>query len=123
MPVLTGRKTRGKKFRGAVYTLCIEAMMQDRRALQSGTSHFLGQNFSKAFDVTFQNETGQREHPWATSWGASTRLIHGLIITHSGDAGFVPPPRLSPVPVVLCRLGMINSRACSPRAASQTLSS
>jgi prolyl-tRNA synthetase len=101
MPVLTGRKTEGQKFPGAVYTLCIEAMMQDRRALQSGTSHFLGQNFSKAFDVTFQNQTGQREHPWATSWGVSTRLIGALIMSHSDDQGLVLPPRLAPIHVVI----------------------
>jgi prolyl-tRNA synthetase len=105
MPVLVGPKSEGQKFPGAVYTLCIEAMMQDGRALQAGTSHFLGQNFSKAFDVTFQNEKGQREHPWATSWGASTRLIGGLIMTHSDDAGFVAPPRLAPIHVVICPLG------------------
>jgi len=101
MPVLTGRKTEGQKFPGAVYTLCIEAMMQDRRALQAGTSHFLGQNFSKAFDVKFQNQAGQLEHPWATSWGVSTRLIGALIMAHSDDQGLVLPPRLSPVHVVI----------------------
>src|SRR5881409_4237373 len=85
MPVLVGPKSDGQKFPGAVYTLCIEAMMQDNRALQAGTSHFLGQNFSKAFDVTFQNQAGQREHPWATSWGVSTRLVGGLVMTHSDD--------------------------------------
>src|SRR5437016_1594461 len=101
MPVLTGPKTEGQKFPGAVYTLCIEAMMQDRRALPSGTSHFLGQNFSKAFDVTFQNQAGQREHPWATSWGVSTRLIGALIMSHSDDQGLVVPPRLAPIHVVI----------------------
>ncbi|MFO0866488.1 MAG: hypothetical protein U0744_17890 [Gemmataceae bacterium] len=78
MPVLTGPKSDGQKFPGAVYTLCIEAMMQDKKALQAGTSHFLGQNFAKAFDVTFQNREGKLEHAWATSWGVSTRLIGGL---------------------------------------------
>src|SRR5437764_7481810 len=101
MPVLTGPKSEGQKFPGAVYTLCIEAMMQDKRALQAGTSHFLGQNFSKAFDVKFQNAAGQLEHPWATSWGASTRLIGGLIMTHSDDQGLVVPPRLAPIHVVI----------------------
>src|SRR5947209_11121065 len=96
VPVLTGRKSEGQKFPGAVYTLCIEAMMQDGKALQAGTSHFLGQNFARAFDVTFQNEKGQREHAWATSWGVSTRLIGGLIMTHSDDNGLVVPPRLAP---------------------------
>src|SRR3954452_18901038 len=101
MPVLTGPKSDGQKFPGAVYTLCIEAMMQDKKALQAGTSHFLGQNFAKAFDVQFQNQQQQREHPWATSWGVSTRLVGGLIMTHSDDQGLVLPPRLAPVHVVI----------------------
>jgi prolyl-tRNA synthetase len=101
MPVLTGPKTEAQKFPGAVYTLCIEAMMQDRRALQSGTSHFLGQNFSKAFDVRFQNRQGQLEYAWATSWGASTRLVGALIMTHSDDQGLVLPPRLAPIHAVI----------------------
>jgi len=105
MPVLVGPKSEGQKFPGAVYTLCIEALMQDGKALQAGTSHFLGQNFAKAFDVTFQNEKGQREFAWATSWGASTRLIGGLIMTHSDDSGLVVPPRLAPIHVVICPLG------------------
>jgi prolyl-tRNA synthetase len=101
MPVLVGPKTEGQKFPGAVSTLCIEAMMQDRKALQAGTSHFLGQNFSKAFDVQFQDREGKLEYPWATSWGASTRLIGGLIMTHSDDQGLVLPPRLAPIHVVI----------------------
>ena len=101
MPVLTGPKSEGQKFPGAVYTLCIEAMMQDRRALQAGTSHFLGQNFSKAFDVKFQNQAGQLEYAWATSWGVSTRLIGGLVMTHSDDQGLVLPPRLAPIHAVI----------------------
>jgi prolyl-tRNA synthetase len=101
MPVLTGPKSDGQKFPGAVYTLCIEAMMQDRKALQAGTSHFLGQNFAKAFDVKFQNQQGQLEYAWATSWGVSTRLIGGLIMTHSDDQGLVVPPRLAPLHVVI----------------------
>ncbi|MEY4394274.1 MAG: proline--tRNA ligase [Gemmataceae bacterium] len=105
MPVLTGPKSEGQKFPGAVYTLCIEAMMQDKKALQAGTSHFLGQNFSKAFDVTFQSHEGKREFAWATSWGVSTRLIGGLIMTHSDDQGLVVPPRLAPIHVVICPLG------------------
>src|SRR5262249_48891697 len=105
MPVLTGRKTEGQKFPGAIYTLCIEAMMQDKRALQAGTSHFLGQNFAKAFDVTFQNPSGQREHAWATSWGVSTRLVGGLIMTDSDDQGLVAPPRLAPIHVVIVPIG------------------
>src|SRR5512134_2696282 len=105
MPVLTGPKSEGQKFPGAVYTLCIEAMMQDRRALQAGTSHFLGQNFAKAFDVKFQSQAGQLEYAWATSWGVSTRLIGGLIMTHSDDGGLVLPPRLAPIHVVIVPLG------------------
>jgi prolyl-tRNA synthetase len=105
MPVLTGPKSEGQKFPGAVYTLCIEAMMQDRRALQSGTSHFLGQNFARAFDVQFQNQAGQLEYAWATSWGVSTRLVGGLIMTHSDDQGLVVPPRLAPIHVVIVPIG------------------
>jgi prolyl-tRNA synthetase len=101
MPVLTGPKTEGQKFPGAVYTLCIEAMMQDKRALQAGTSHFLGQNFAKAFDVQFQNAEGKLDYAWATSWGVSTRLVGGLIMTHSDDQGLVAPPRLAPIHVVV----------------------
>jgi prolyl-tRNA synthetase len=101
VPVLVGPKSDGQKFPGAVYTLCIEAMMQDGKALQAGTSHFLGQNFAHAFDVTFQDQQGKREHPWATSWGVSTRLIGGLIMTHSDDQGLVLPPRLAPLHAVI----------------------
>ncbi len=105
MPVLVGPKSEGQKFPGAVYTLCIEALMQDGRALQAGTSHFLGQNFAKAFDVTFQNDKGQREFAWATSWGVSTRLIGGLIMTHSDDQGLIVPPRLAPIHVAIVPIG------------------
>ena len=101
MPVLQGRKTASERFPGAVDTLCIEAMMQDGKALQSGTSHFLGQNFAKAFDCTFTNENNEQEHVWATSWGVSTRLIGGLIMTHSDDQGLVLPPKLAPHEVVI----------------------
>jgi len=105
MPVLTGPKSEGQKFPGAVYTLCIEALMQDGKALQAGTSHFLGQNFAKVFDVQFQRATRTREYAWATSWGVSTRLVGGLIMTHSDDNGLVVPPRLAPVHVVIVPLG------------------
>src|SRR4051794_18887884 len=101
MPVLTGPKSEGQKFPGAVYTLCIEALMQDRRALQAGTSHFLGQNFARAFGGKFQTHAGQPEYAWATSWGVSTRLIGGIIMTHSDDQGLVLPPRLAPIHVVI----------------------
>jgi prolyl-tRNA synthetase len=121
MPVLVGPKSDGQKFPGAVYTLCIEAMMQDGKALQAGTSHFLGQNFAKAFDVTFQNEKGQREHAWATSWGVSTRLIGGLIMTHSDDGGLVVPPRLAPIHVVICPLGKNDAERAPSIAAAEKL--
>ncbi len=105
MPVLVGPKTDGQKFPGAIYTLCIEALMQDGKALQAGTSHFLGQNFAKAFDVKFKNEANKEEYAWATSWGVSTRLIGGLIMTHSDDNGLVVPPRLAATHVVIVPLG------------------
>ncbi len=101
MPVLTGIKTESEKFAGAVNTYSIEAMMQDYKALQSGTSHFLGQNFARAFDVTFQNDKGSLEHVWATSWGVSTRLVGALIMTHSDDKGLVIPPKLAPTEAVI----------------------
>jgi len=96
MPVLTGEKTAGERFPGAVNTFCIEAMMQDRKALQSGTSHFLGQNFAKGSDITYQTRDGGREYAWTTSWGVSTRLIGGLLMTHADDNGMIMPPRLAP---------------------------
>ena len=102
MPVVKGEKTEGERFPGAVHTYSIEAMMQDRKALQAGTSHFLGQNFSKAQDIKFQDAEGQLQHAWTTSWGVSTRLIGGLIMTHSDDDGLVLPPRLAPKQVVIC---------------------
>ena len=101
MPVVKGVKTASERFAGAVETLCIEALMQDGKALQAGTSHFLGQNFAKAFDCQFQNKENELEYVWATSWGVSTRLIGGLIMTHSDDQGLVMPPRLAPTQVVI----------------------
>lgn len=101
MPVIPGTKTESEKFAGAKHTYTIEAMMQDGKALQAGTSHHLGQNFARAFDVTFQTEKGTRELVHATSWGVSTRLIGALIMTHSDDQGLVIPPRLAPLQVVL----------------------
>lgn len=101
MPVLTGEKSAGERFPGAVNTYCIEAMMQDRKALQSGTSHFLGQNFARAAEIKFQSRSGEEEFVWTTSWGVSTRLIGGLIMTHSDDNGLVLPPRLAPQQVVI----------------------
>ena len=101
MPVIKGVKTRAEKFAGALRSYSIEAMMQNGLALQAGTSHDLGQNFGKAFDVQFQSKEGQLEYVWQTSWGVSTRLIGGLIMTHSDDKGLVLPPKLAPIPTVL----------------------
>jgi prolyl-tRNA synthetase len=101
MPVIRGEKSASERFPGAVATYCIEAMMQDRKALQAGTSHFLGQNFSRAQEIRFQTEAGGLEHAWTTSWGVSTRLIGGLLMTHSDDDGLVLPPRLAPAHVVI----------------------
>jgi prolyl-tRNA synthetase len=101
VPVIKGIKTANERFAGAVETYCIEAMMQDGKALQAGTSHFLGQNFAKAFDVTFINKENTPEHVWATSWGVSTRLIGALIMAHSDDNGLVLPPNLAPFQVVI----------------------
>jgi prolyl-tRNA synthetase len=100
MPVIKGRKTASERFAGAEDTLCIEAMMQDGKALQAGTSHFLGQNFAKAFEVKFADKEGKLEYVWATSWGVSTRLMGALIMTHSDDEGLVVPPKLAPLQVV-----------------------
>ena len=101
MPVIKGEKTADERFPGAVSTLTIEAMMQDRKALQAGTSHFLGQNFSKAQDITYQDQEGELQFAWTTSWGVSTRLVGALIMTHSDDDGLVIPPRLAPSHVVI----------------------
>ncbi|CAN5853827.1 proline--tRNA ligase [soil metagenome] len=101
LPVIRGVKTASERFAGAVDTYCIESLMQDKKALQAGTSHFLGQNFARAFDCTFQNKEGHTEHVWATSWGVSTRLIGALIMSHSDDQGLILPPRLAPVHVVI----------------------
>ncbi|HET8855182.1 MAG TPA: proline--tRNA ligase, partial [Salinimicrobium sp.] len=101
MPVIKGRKTESERFAGAEETYCIEAMMQDGKALQAGTSHFLGQNFAKAFDVKFASRQGDLEHVWATSWGVSTRLMGALVMTHSDDNGLVLPPKLAPIQVVI----------------------
>ena len=101
MPVVVGRKSESERFAGAVDTLCIEALMQDGKALQAGTSHFLGQNFAKAFDVQFANKEGGLDYVWATSWGVSTRLMGALIMTHSDNHGLILPPKLAPYHVVM----------------------
>ena len=105
VPVVCGVKSETERFAGALETYTIEAMMQDGKALQSGTSHFLGQNFAKSFDVTFLNKENKPEYVWATSWGVSTRLIGALIMTHSDDNGLVLPPRLAPIQVVVIPIG------------------
>ena len=101
MPVIKGVKTESEKFAGAVDTYCIEALMQDGKALQAGTSHFLGQNFAKAFDVKFADKEGKLEYVWGTSWGATTRLMGALVMVHSDDNGLVLPPRLAPIQVAI----------------------
>src|SRR5882724_1358531 len=101
LPVIKGAKTPNERFAGALDTYCIEALMQDGKALQAGTSHFLGQNFAKAFDVKFTNKENKLDYVWATSWGVSTRLIGALIMAHSDDAGLVLPPKLAPIQVVV----------------------
>ncbi|MDR2499217.1 MAG: proline--tRNA ligase [Tannerellaceae bacterium] len=118
MPVIRGAKTASERFAGALETYCIEAMMQDGKALQAGTSHFLGQNFGRAFDVTFIDREGKTDYAWATSWGVSTRLVGALIMAHSDDNGLVLPPRLAPIQVVIIpiykseeQLGQISERA------------
>lgn len=101
LPVIRGVKTESERFAGAEDTYCIEALMQDGKALQAGTSHFLGQNFAKAFDVTFSNKENKLEYVWATSWGVSTRLVGALVMAHSDDQGLVLPPRIAPLQVVI----------------------
>ncbi len=101
LPVIKGVKSESEKFAGAIETLCIEGLMQDGKALQCGTSHFLGQNFAKAFDVQFLNNEGKQDYVWATSWGVSTRLMGALVMAHSDDNGLVIPPRLAPLQVII----------------------
>jgi len=101
IPVFTGRKSPGERFPGAVETYCIEGLMRDTKALQCGTSHFLGQNFGKAYDVTFLNRDGEQEHAWGTSWGFSTRMVGATIMAHGDDAGLRLPPAAAPIQVVI----------------------
>ena len=111
IPVFTGLKTESEKFAGAEKTYCIEAMMRDKRALQAGTSHNLGQNFSKAFGVTFQTEHNQEEFVWATSWGVSTRLVGAVILAHGDKKGLRIPPRIAPVQVVIVPIVRDNDQS------------
>ncbi|TDD97435.1 proline--tRNA ligase [Flavobacterium cellulosilyticum] len=110
MPVIKGLKTETERFAGAEETYCIEALMQDGKALQAGTSHFLGQNFAKAFDVKFANSEGKQEYVWGTSWGVSTRLMGALVMTHSDDQGLVLPPNLAPIQVVIVPIHKTNEQ-------------
>lgn len=121
MPVLAGRKSESEKFAGANRTYSIEAMMQDKKALQAGTSHNLGQNFAKAFNTVFQGRDGQQHHVWQTSWGVSTRLIGGLIMTHSDDAGLIVPPRLAATHVVIIVIGKTPEERAQVKAKAQAL--
>src|SRR5258705_10546770 len=111
MPVLCGQKTESEKFPGAVRTYSIEGMMQDKKALQAGTSHMLGQNFAKMFETQFQGRDGQQHYAWQTSWGVSTRLIGALILTHSDDSGLVVPPKLAATHAVIIIIGKGEERA------------
>jgi prolyl-tRNA synthetase len=117
VPVIKGTKTASERFAGAEETYCIEALMQDGKALQAGTSHFLGQNFAKAFDVKFATKEGSQEYVWATSWGVSTRLMGALVMTHSDDNGLVLPPKLAPIQVVIVPIykGMEQLEAISEK--------
>lgn len=121
VPVVKGRKSDSEKFPGAVYTYCIEALMQDGKALQAGTSHFLGQNFAKAFDVQYSNKEGKLEYVWGTSWGVSTRLIGGLIMAHSDDEGLILPPRLAPIHVVIVPIFRSDEELAKVSAAVEPL--
>jgi prolyl-tRNA synthetase len=121
MPPVTGLKSESERFAGALRTYSCEAMMQDRKALQAGTSHNLGQNFAKAFELTFQTEGGSVEHAWNTSWGVSTRLVGGLIMTHGDDAGLVTPPRLAPIEIVLVPIWRTDDERAAVYAAADRI--
>lgn len=123
VPVIKGVKTENERFAGAVETYCIEGLMQDGKALQMGTSHFLGQNFAKAFDVKFQSKEGKLEHVWATSWGVSTRLIGALIMAHSDDEGLVLPPSLAPIQVVIVPIYRSDEERAKVEAAANAIKS
>ncbi|MFT4673893.1 MAG: prolyl-tRNA synthetase [Saprospiraceae bacterium] len=121
VPVIKGLKTESERFAGALETYCIEALMQDGKALQAGTSHFLGQNFAKAFDVKFATKEGKQEYVWATSWGVSTRLMGALIMTHSDDNGLVLPPKLAPDQVVIVPIYRNNEQFDAVREVADQL--
>ncbi|MEX2588720.1 MAG: proline--tRNA ligase [Chitinophagales bacterium] len=121
IPVIKGRKSANERFAGALDTLCIEALMQDGKALQAGTSHFLGQNFAKAFDVKFAAKEGGEEYVWATSWGVSTRLIGALLMAHSDDEGLIIPPRIAPVHVVIIPMFNKNLPEMNEKILEQSL--
>jgi prolyl-tRNA synthetase len=121
MPVVTGRKTDSERFAGALRTYSCEALMQDNKALQAGTSHHLGQNFARAFEVTFQTAAGGLDHVWNTSWGVSTRLVGALIMTHGDDAGLVCPPRLAQYQVVIVPIYRTDEERASVTAAADRL--
>jgi prolyl-tRNA synthetase len=121
MPVITGRKTDSERFAGALRTYGLEALMQDNKALQAGTSHNLGQNFSRAFEVTFQTASGELDHVWNTSWGVSTRLVGALIMTHSDDLGLVCPPRLAQHQVVIVPIYKTDEERATVLQASERI--
>jgi len=123
MPPLTGLKTESEKFAGGVQSHACEALMQDNKALQAGTSHFLGQNFSKQFDLKFQSEAGQEEYAWNTSWGVSTRLVGGMVLTHGDDVGVVVPPRLAPTQVVIVPIARKEEERVAVKEKAQQLAS
>ena len=112
MPVIKGRKTDKEKFNGAEETYTVECMMHDHKALQAGTSHYFGDGFAKAFDITFTGKDNQPHHPHQTSWGVSTRMIGGIIMTHGDDNGLVLPPRIAPVQAVVIPVAASTSPAC-----------
>ena len=121
IPVIPGLKTESEKFPGAIAIYCIEAMMQDGKALQAGTSHNLGQNFAKAFDITFLDRKNEQSHAWTTSWGVSTRMIGGLIMTHSDDDGLIIPPRIAPVQVVIIPIFTNDSERAETKAFAESI--
>ncbi|MBO7371523.1 MAG: proline--tRNA ligase, partial [Bacteroidales bacterium] len=121
VPVIVGHKSESERFAGAIDTYCIEAMMQDGKALQAGTSHFLGQNFAKSFDVQFTDKEGKLQYVWATSWGVSTRLMGALIMAHGDDYGLVLPPALAPIQIVLVPIYKTDEERAAVLAEMETL--